>query len=61
MQGAKLIAVVGLVIMAMGAFVHRGGDTLALQSERFGLALELFGLGVVMFARVVQGEVEKKS
>ncbi len=55
------IATLGLVLMVVGVVVHRGSSTeLTYASERLGLGIELLGLGVVGFARVVQ-EAEKKK
>jgi hypothetical protein len=54
MKTPTLFAAMGLAMMFLGLILHRGADVLAGPSERTGLGIELLGLGLVGFARVLQ-------
>jgi hypothetical protein len=57
-----LSAAFGLALMVVGLITHRGGDAM-LQGplERFGLGIELLGLGIVGVVRVLQETKASRS
>ena len=48
------LGISGMVAILVGGLMHRGGTGLAFQSERFGLAIALAGLGLIGLARILQ-------